>query len=48
MDVSQILSGYADIAAEQPLLLLVVVLAIGGAVGAIRIGSFALAPAAGK
>ena len=46
MDVSQILSGYADIAAEQPLLLLVVVLAIGGAVGAIRIGSFALGPAA--
>lgn len=46
MDVSQLLSGYADLAAEQPLLLLVVILAIGGAIGAVRIGSFALGPAA--
>lgn len=46
MDVSEILSQYADIAAEQPLLLLVVILAVGGAIGAIRIGSFALGPAA--
>ena len=46
MDVSEILRQYADIAAEQPLLLLMVILAIGGAIGAIKIGSFSLGPAA--
>ena len=46
MDVSEILRQYADIAAEQPLLLLTVILAIGGAIGAIKIGSFSLGPAA--
>lgn len=46
MDVSEILSGWADLAVEQPLLLLMVVLAIGGAIGSIKIGSFSLGPAA--
>ncbi len=46
MDVRHLLTGYADLAAEQPLLLLVVILAIGGAIGAIRIGTFSLGPAA--
>ena len=46
MDVSEILRGYADIAAEQPLLLLTVIMAIGGALGSIRIRSFSLGPAA--
>jgi len=46
VDVSEILRQYADIAAEQPLLLLMVILAIGGAIGAIKIGSFSLGPAA--
>ena len=46
MDVGQILQGYADIAAEQPLLLLTVIMAIGGALGSVRIGSFSLGPAA--
>jgi putative transport protein len=46
MDVGEILRGYADIAAEQPLLLLTVILALGGAIGAVKIKSFALGPAA--
>ncbi len=46
MDVSEILQGYADLAAEQPLLLLTVIMAIGGAIGAIKIKSFSLGPAA--
>lgn len=46
VDVSEILSGYADIAAEQPLLLLTVIMAIGGAIGSIKIRSFSLGPAA--
>ena len=46
MNVSEILSGWADLAVEQPVLLLMVVLAIGGAVGSIKIGSFSLGPAA--
>jgi putative transport protein len=46
VDVGELLQGYADIAAEQPLLLLTVILAIGGALGAVRIGSFSLGPAA--
>lgn len=46
MDVGQLLQAGADIAAEQPLLLLTVILAIGGALGAVRIGSFSLGPAA--
>ncbi len=46
MDVGAILRGWADIAAEQPLLLLTVILAVGGALGSIRIKSFSLGPAA--
>lgn len=46
MDVSEILQGYADIAAEQPLLLLTVIMAVGGALGSIKIKSFSLGPAA--
>lgn len=46
MDVSEILSGWADLAVEQPVLLLMVILAIGGAIGSIKIGSFSLGPAA--
>jgi putative transport protein len=46
MDVGEILRGYAEIAAEQPLLLLTVIMAIGGALGSVRIGSFSLGPAA--
>ena len=46
MDVSEILQSYADIAAEQPLLLLTVIMAIGGAIGSIKIRSFSLGPAA--
>ena len=46
VNVSEILQGWADLAAEQPLLLLTVILAIGGALGSVRIGSFSLGPAA--
>lgn len=46
MDVSEILQNYADIAAEQPLLLLTVIMAVGGALGSIKIRSFSLGPAA--
>ena len=46
MDVGELLQGFADIAAEQPLLLLTVILAIGGALGAVRIRGFSLGPAA--
>lgn len=46
MDVSEILRGYADIAAEQPLLLLTVILALGGALGTVKVKSFSLGPAA--
>jgi len=46
VDVSEILQSYADIAAEQPLLLLTVIMAIGGAIGSIKIRSFSLGPAA--
>lgn len=40
------LAGWADLAAEQPVLLLAVILAIGGALGAVRLGTFTLGPAA--
>lgn len=46
MDSGALLSGFADLAAEQPLLLLFVTLAIGSAIGAIKIKSFSLGPAA--
>ena len=46
VDVNEILRGYADLAAEQPLLLLTVIMAIGGAIGSIKIKSFSLGPAA--
>ncbi len=46
MDVSEILQNYADIAAEQPLLLLTVIMAVGGALGSVKIKSFSLGPAA--
>lgn len=40
------LKGAADIAGEQPLLLLMVILAAGGAIGSIHVRSFSLGPAA--
>lgn len=46
MDAGQLLAGWADLAAEQPVLLLAVILAIGGALGAVRMGTFSLGPAA--
>ena len=46
VDVNEILRGYASLAAEQPLLLLTVIMAIGGAIGSIKIKSFSLGPAA--
>ncbi|MDP1877401.1 MAG: TrkA C-terminal domain-containing protein [Actinomycetota bacterium] len=46
MDVGEMLKGWSDIAAEQPLLLLTVIMAIGGAIGSIKIRSFSLGPAA--
>ncbi len=46
MDVSTLLQGWADLAAEQPLLLLTVILAIGGALGSVKVRSFSLGPAA--
>ncbi len=46
MNVSEILSGWADLAVDEPLLLLMVILAVGGAIGSIKIGSFSLGPAA--
>ena len=46
MDVGEIIRGWADLAAEQPLLLLTVIMAIGGAIGSIKIRSFSLGPAA--
>ncbi|MHB1066605.1 MAG: aspartate:alanine exchanger family transporter [Candidatus Nanopelagicales bacterium] len=46
MDVGEMLTGWSDIAAEQPLLLLTVIMAIGGAIGSIKVRSFSLGPAA--
>lgn len=46
MDVGDLLRGFADAAVEQPLLLLTVVLAIGSALGSVRVKGFSLGPAA--
>ncbi|MUH45838.1 MAG: transporter [Actinobacteria bacterium] len=46
MTVNDILGNLADVAADQPIMLLMVILAIGGAIGAVRVKGFALGPAA--
>lgn len=46
MNVIDIFHGLADAAALEPLLLLTLLLAVGGAIGSLRIGSFTLGPAA--
>ncbi|MEY3407696.1 MAG: hypothetical protein RL038_757 [Actinomycetota bacterium] len=46
MNVLEFLEGLADLAAEEPLLLLALLLAVGGAIGAIKVKGFALGPAA--
>lgn len=46
MNVLDIFHGLADAAAEEPLLLLALLLAVGGAIGALKIRSFSLGPAA--
>lgn len=46
MNVLDIFHGLADAAAEEPLLLLALLLAVGGAIGSFKIRSFSLGPAA--
>ena len=46
MSIVEIFEGFADAATEQPLLLIAVLLAIGGAIGQIKIKGFSLGPAA--
>lgn len=46
MNIVDFLRGIADLAAEEPLLLLVLLLAVGGGLGAVRLGGFSLGPAA--
>lgn len=46
VNIAELMQEFVDAAAEQPVLLLVVLLAIGGLVGAIRIKGFSLGPAA--
>ena len=46
VNVIDIFHGLADAAALEPLLLLALLLAVGGAIGSLRIGSFSLGPAA--
>ena len=46
MNIVDALHGLADLAAEEPLLLLALLLAVGGLVGSLKIGSFSLGPAA--
>lgn len=46
MNILDLIAGLADLAAEEPLLLLALLLAVGGAVGAIKIRGFSLGPAA--
>lgn len=45
MDVADLIRQFFDAAAEQPILLVTVLLAVGGIVGAIRVGGFSLGPA---
>lgn len=46
MNILDFLHGLSDAAAEEPLLLLAMLLAIGGALGSVKIRSFSLGPAA--
>ncbi|HTY73344.1 MAG TPA: TrkA C-terminal domain-containing protein [Actinomycetes bacterium] len=46
MNVSDLLHGYADLAAKNPLLLLFTLIAVGSAIGALRWRGFSLGPAA--
>lgn len=46
MDVTDLIRQFFDAAAEQPVLLLAVLLAVGGVVGSIRVRGFSLGPAA--
>ena len=46
MNIVDFLHGLANLAAEEPLLLLVLLLAVGGALGAVSVRGFSLGPAA--
>lgn len=46
MNILELFKGLADLAAEEPLLLLALLLAVGGAIGAVKIRGFSLGPAA--
>jgi putative transport protein len=46
MNILELLQGLADLAAEEPLLLLALLLAVGGAIGSFKIKGFSLGPAA--
>jgi putative transport protein len=46
MNLIEILRGLADLAAEEPLLLLALLLAVGGAIGSVKLKGFSLGPAA--
>jgi putative transport protein len=46
MNIIEILRGLADLAAEEPLLLLALLLAVGGAIGSVKLKGFSLGPAA--
>lgn len=46
MNILELIQGLADLAAEEPLLLLALLLAVGGAIGAVKIRGFSLGPAA--
>lgn len=46
MNVLEFFEGLADLAAEEPLLLLALLLAVGGALGSLKVKGFSLGPAA--
>jgi putative transport protein len=46
MNILELLHGLADLAAEESLLLLALLLAVGGAIGSFKINGFSLGPAA--
>lgn len=46
MNILELLQGLANLAAEEPLLLLALLLAVGGAIGSFKIKGFSLGPAA--
>lgn len=46
MNILELLHGLADLAAEESLLLLALLLAVGGAIGSLKIKGFSLGPAA--